>query len=111
MFDTETTADMTQRLMIGCWRLCRTDETNPDRPQLECLEEGLFYPDDLEHWNPDGAHVIEQLRSEHAWALDAVDDPIADPRLKVVGQKEFLRCRHLQWPRGRRGKASQCRNR
>ena len=90
IFDTETTTDATQRLLIGCWRLCRTDDTDPLRPTLECLEEGLFYPDDLRTWDPEGADVIRRLEHEHPRALDVVEDRIANRGLVVVGLKEFL---------------------
>ena len=90
IFDTETTADATQRLLIGCWRLCRTDESDPLRPRLECLQEGLFYPDDLASWKPDGAAEIDQLKRERATAIEVVEAQIGDPRLVVVGLKEFL---------------------
>jgi hypothetical protein len=90
IFDTETTADTTQRLLIGCWRLCRTEESDPLRPRLECLQEGLFSPDDLASWNPEAAAEIEQLKRERPAAIEVVEDQIATPRLVVVGLKEFL---------------------
>ncbi|MGI8557667.1 MAG: hypothetical protein ACR2ND_05075 [Solirubrobacteraceae bacterium] len=90
IFDTETTVDVSQRLLIGAWRLCRTDETDPLRPRLECVEEGVFYPDDIADWKPDAAQVLSDLESEHPKALDVVDDHITNPKLCVVGQREFL---------------------
>jgi hypothetical protein len=90
IFDTETTTDTAQRLLMGCWRLCRTDDTDPHRPRLECLEEGLFYPDDLNQWDPAGAVVIRKLEREHPEALEVVQDQIANPRLVFAGLKEFL---------------------
>jgi hypothetical protein len=88
--DTETTADTTQRLLIGCWRLCRTDESDPLRPRLDCLQEGLFYPDDLASWYPDGAAEIDQLKRKRPTAIEVVEDQIADPLFAVAGLKEFL---------------------
>src|SRR5947199_937794 len=38
VFDCETTTDATQRLLFGCYRYILN---------RECLEEGLFYADDL----------------------------------------------------------------
>ncbi len=90
IFDTETTVDMSQRLLIGAWRLCRTDETDPERPRLECVEEGVFYPDDLATWNPKAADVLGELEREQPGALDIEDDLTAHPHLRVVGLQEFL---------------------
>jgi hypothetical protein len=90
IFDTETTIDTTQRLLFGCWRLCRTDETDPCQPKLECVEEGLFYPEDLASWNPSGAAVVEDVRPERPVATDVVRDQIANPHLRIVGLKRFL---------------------
>ncbi len=43
VFDTETLDGAGQQLMVGVWRLYRTD---PDAPagQVTCIEEGFFYP-------------------------------------------------------------------
>lgn len=90
IFDTETTVDMTQRLLIGAWRLCRTDDTDPDRPRLACVEEGLFYPDELAGWDPSASGVLTELERERPPALDIAEDQIANPGLQVVGLLEFL---------------------
>ncbi|MBU1866016.1 MAG: hypothetical protein KKE89_06345, partial [Actinobacteria bacterium] len=56
MFDTETTIDPSQRVQVGVWRLYRDD---PDRePGVTCIEEGMFYPDDLEGWDPEGYRTL-----------------------------------------------------
>ena len=90
IFDTETTVDITQRLLIGAWRLCRTDETDPQRPRLECVQEGVFHPEDIATWNSDVATVLDGLKRERIGALDVVDDQAADPYLSVVGLQGFL---------------------
>lgn len=90
IFDTETTTDTTQRVLIGCWRLCQTNESDPQRPKLECLEEGLFYPDDLGEWDPEAAELVRGLEVEQPEALEVAQDQIANPRLVFAGLKEFL---------------------
>jgi hypothetical protein len=42
VFDTETTVDATQRLNFGCYRRCKLEGD-----KYLCIEEGLFYADDL----------------------------------------------------------------
>jgi hypothetical protein len=42
VFDTETTVDPKQKLTIGCYRRCELDGDT-----YRCIEEGLFYADDL----------------------------------------------------------------
>jgi hypothetical protein len=51
VFDTETTIDATQKLNFGCYWRCRLDGG-----KYRCVEEGLFYADDLP------AKGIETLR-------------------------------------------------
>jgi hypothetical protein len=51
VFDTETTIDATQKLNFGCYWRCRLDGS-----KYRCVEEGLFYSDDLP------AKGIETLR-------------------------------------------------
>src|SRR5437899_1236518 len=42
VFDTETTVDPKQKLIVGCYRRCQTEADG-----YRCIEEGLFYADDL----------------------------------------------------------------
>jgi len=65
VFDTETTTDRWQELMVGGWRLV-TDGA--------FVEQGLFYPDDLPETDPAG---FEVLRSHVAQTVSAV--PTGDP--------------------------------
>lgn len=52
VFDTETTTDGSQRLLFGVWRFYRDD---PDGiAGVTCIEEGIFYPDDLPDIDPAG---------------------------------------------------------
>src|SRR5258705_298969 len=45
VFDTETAHEPAMRLNVGCWRLYR-DRPGVPVPKV-CIEEGLFYADDL----------------------------------------------------------------
>ena len=72
VFDTETTTDPGQRLLFGCWRYLRATPANGLR--LETVEEGVFYPDDLEYWNPDGYSVLRDLQRRQLLAdVDSAD--------------------------------------
>jgi hypothetical protein len=63
VFDTETTSDPAQRLLVGVWRMYRDD---PDgEPGVTCVEEGLFYPDDLAESDPDGYRVLCDYAAGH----------------------------------------------
>ena len=63
VFDTETTSDASQRLNFGCWRyyVDRTDGL----PGSCCVEEGLFYADDLSQRNPDGFALLQAYVNTH----------------------------------------------
>ena len=63
VFDTETTIDPTQRLLVGSWRVYRDD---PDgQPGVTCIEEGLFYPDDLQEWDAEGYRTLVEYAASH----------------------------------------------
>ncbi len=84
VFDTETTINAAQRLLFGVWRFYRDD---PDgQPGVTCIEEGIFYPDDLTRTDPEGWKIL----SDYAEA--AVTD--AAPGFS---DREFGR-RVLLWP-------------
>ncbi len=51
VFDTETRDETNQRLLLGVWRLYR-DTPDSERSGHTCIEEGLFYPDDLPEVDP-----------------------------------------------------------
>lgn len=61
VFDTETTTDPTQRLLIGSYRVGRLSETGAFEP----LEEGLFYADDLPTTDPAAFATIQQYVQGH----------------------------------------------
>jgi hypothetical protein len=60
VFDTETTIDEVQALTFGSWRYYRPD----GRGVLECLDEGLFYADDLPDSDPAGYAVLRRHASQ-----------------------------------------------
>ena len=82
VFDTETTTDPTQRLLFGSYRYYRWT----DQLSLECVEEGLFYGDDLQERDP---AAFEQLRSYAATHhADVAKD--LDPTLHLRSRREFI---------------------
>ncbi|MGC2465153.1 MAG: hypothetical protein WA517_08150 [Candidatus Acidiferrum sp.] len=62
IFDTETTVDATQRLNFGSYRRCKLEGN-----KYLCIEEGLFYADDLSSVD---VKVLENHRSDRNTALD-----------------------------------------
>jgi hypothetical protein len=66
VFDTETTTDPAQRLLVGVWRHYRDALGAPSG--TTCIEEGIFYPDDLASWDPDGFATLE------SYGVDAVQE-------------------------------------
>jgi hypothetical protein len=57
VFDTETTVDQAQALTFGCWRYYRPHPVLG----LVCVEEGLFYADELPDTDPDGFAVLQRV--------------------------------------------------
>src|SRR5690242_2509746 len=64
VYDTETTIDRFQELVVGCYVLCRID-WSPARPKVVPVEEGLFAPDDLETTDPAGYHRLRNYVQNH----------------------------------------------
>ncbi len=62
IFDTETTVDATQRLNFGSYRRCKLEGN-----KYLCIEEGLFYADDLPSVD---VKVLENYRSDRNTAPD-----------------------------------------
>lgn len=58
VFDCETTTDRTQRLLFGSWRLFFDDQHTT--PGSRCVEEGLFFADDLPDRDPDGFDALRR---------------------------------------------------
>ena len=85
VFDTETTTDKTQALLFGSYRFCRIT------PQgLVCVEEGLFYADDLPQSDPEGFGVLKRYVREHQATLGPQAGSIRlRPRREFVEQVFF----------------------
>src|SRR5437879_2838036 len=52
-FDCETTTDSCQALTFGTYQFCRTLGD-----QYECIEEGIFYADEVPEADPQGLEVL-----------------------------------------------------
>ena len=87
IFDTETTLDQAQRLLFGCWRYYRSRIVE-GRIELIWVTEGLFHPDDLAEWNPEGYEILRQFDGQKL-AIDQGEID-ATPRLRVQTQTRFL---------------------
>jgi len=84
VFDTETTIDASQRLSFGVWRYYVDRRTG--LPGQHCVEEGIFYADDLPERNPEGFAVL--LRYVEIHAADVA--PGRDTRLQLLSRSEFV---------------------
>ena len=73
VFDTETTVDATQKLLFGCYRFITCGE---------CLEEALFYADDLPRKDLD---VLRKYVESHRAATSG------PTKLKLISCREFLK--------------------
>lgn len=90
VFDTETTTDHTQRLLYGVWRIY-TDKQH-SAPARTCIEEGIFYADDL----PDRDPVGYALLQSYALNRKADTSPGQRPTLRLLSRTEFVD--HVLWP-------------
>jgi hypothetical protein len=89
IFDTETTTDRSQRLLFGCWRYVRVQDGGGPELRLHTVEEGLFFPDDLAGWYPEGMSALEEYAGRWREAdVDAARDAVR--RLKLVPLSSFL---------------------
>jgi hypothetical protein len=60
VLDTETTTDARQALTVGVFRFCRAIGE-----RYVCIEEGLFYADELEDLQGDGLAILRHYASQH----------------------------------------------
>lgn len=99
LLDTETTTDPTQRLRFGSYRLCQWQADAEDAWALVCLEEGLFYADDLPTRAP---RDFNQLRD---YVLRESADVPGSPgaRLALYSRAEFVD--RILWKAGMVGRA------
>ena len=99
LFDTETTVDPSQRLRFGSYRLCEWEKRAGGQWSLICLEEGLFYGDDLPKRAP------KDFRALQRFALSAVADTPGSPgaSLPLYSRSEFVD--RVLWKGGMVGQA------
>jgi hypothetical protein len=89
VFDTETTTDRTQRLLLGCYRFCQVT-WRATGPQLECLEEGLLYADELPQTDPHGFEVLRDYVRSHRPATDpGLPGWRTSIHLRLMSRREF----------------------
>ena len=90
VFDTETTDDPEQRLLVGVWRFYRD---GPDQqPGSVCVEEGFFYADDLPETRPEEFAV---LRS-YVQTRQASVSPGMAPEFQLMSTSDWVERRlHL----------------
>ena len=104
IFDTETRIDHYQSLMFGCWRFCEVSWDSDRYARLSCLEEGLFYADELPETDPQGFELIHRYAALH----DPQTDPDIDslrtppaPLLRLFSRREFaMHLRNAAWRSG-----------
>lgn len=83
VLDTETTTDPSQRLNFGVWRYY---VDRPDGlPGRICVEEGIFYADDLPERDPEGLVVLDAFVDAH----QADVAPGRNRDLRLLSRSEF----------------------
>lgn len=82
--DTETTIDRAQQLNFGFYRYCRIRYENGG-VVAECVEEGLFYADDLPTRDAAGFAVLEDFVGH-----TAADVAGADRKIRFLSRTEFV---------------------
>jgi hypothetical protein len=95
--DTETTTDPSQRLTFGVWRYY---VDRPDGlPGRICVEEGIFYADDLPERDPNGLKVLEAFVETH----QADVAPGRNRILRLLSRSEFVE--QVLWKHGYKHRA------
>lgn len=84
VFDTETRSEPAQRLLFGVWRLYR--DPGYGEPGATCIEEGIFYPDDLAETDPAGFARLRRYAAE----VRAGADPGFGTRTAFMPVSEWL---------------------
>jgi hypothetical protein len=92
VFDTETTVDTSQKLNFGCYRRCELV-----RNKYLCIEEGLFYADDLQQTD---LKVLERYRRNRKNTADIEWFP-SRTALRLMTRSSFIS--RIFWPAIRRG--------
>ncbi len=97
VFDTETTIDPTQRLLVGVWRLYR-DEPGQAHPAF-LVEEGILIPDDLDVTDPEGHALVCAYVASHRSSATRR----AFGRLRLLTRSQFVE--QLLWRRAYKQRA------
>jgi hypothetical protein len=87
VLDCETTTDVCQSLLFGFARLCELTESG----NYECIEEIIFYADDVPERNPKGLNTLQQFVSNNS--AETVN---RCQTLKLVSRSEFIE--QYFWP-------------
>ena len=85
VIDTETTVDATQALNFGSYRFIALNDGK--HPPGSCLEEGIFYADELAGRYPEGLAILQQYVAEHEADLDV---PRYRRQLPLYSRREFV---------------------
>ena len=102
LIDTETSIDAAQRLRFGSYRLCRWVRDGSGYWRLVCIEEGLFYGDELPEKCP------QDFRALGAYARNAFADTpdLSASRLPVYSRRDFVE--KVLWRAVAQGRALIC---
>jgi hypothetical protein len=98
ILDTETTTDASQRLNFGCYRYY-VDRWDLD-PGVHCVEEGVFYADDLAERDPQGFEVLAAYAQHHS----ADVAPGSSTTLRFLPRAQFVE--QLIWQHGFKDRAT-----
>lgn len=99
VIDTETRVDVGQGLLYGGYWFCAVTRSG----QLRCLEEGLFYADDLPDSSPEEFQILKRYVTEHPARVDH-SDPAARRRIRLLSRDEFME--DVVWRGGYRARAT-----
>ncbi len=100
VFDTETTIDVAQGLLFGCFRYLKLDGTS-----VVTVAEGLIYADDLPHTDPHGFALLQEYVRSRKADVDLTYLG-AEPswELQLISRREFNRrwLWHVGYPHNNR---------
>jgi hypothetical protein len=93
VYDTETTTDRFQELLVGSYLLCRIDWTKTG-PTVIPLEEGLFIPDEVRTSDPNAYRRVRRYLQRHRRNPGVnPDDPDAAAYLRLLDRRQFCELR------------------
>ena len=102
LIDTETSTDAAQRLRFGSYRLCKWEHDSSRYWRLVCIEEGLFYGDELPEQFP------RDFRALQAYVRGAFADTpdLSASRLPLYSRRDFVE--KVLWRAVAQGRALIC---